>query len=176
MAEEDLQEQIHYLLRRLARITELHSRRLEHHFGLTGPQLLALHVLLRDGEMSSCRLARALQLSPPTVTGILDRLERKGLAERTRNRTDRRAVVLRATDAAAEAVAGAPSLLHARFAERLVALSEYEKASIVNVLRQLAAMMSDEPSSPAALLVEGDPSTSPAPDDSLAHRCEQEPC
>ncbi len=175
MVEDDLQEQILYLLRRLARITELHSRQLEHHYGLTGPQLVALHVLIRHGEMSSGALARALQLSPPTVTGILDRLERKGLAERTRSRVDRRAVVLRATSSAREVVAGAPSLLHARFAERLAALSEYEKASIVNALRQLAAMMSDEPS-PLATLVEGDAHPGSEPEEPLAPYSEPEPC
>lgn len=175
MAEEDLQEQILYLLRRLARITELHSRQLEHHYGLTAPQLLALHILIRNREMTSSGLARALQLSPPTVTGILDRLERKGLAERTRSLTDRRAVVLRATTAAEKVVAGAPSLLHARFAERLAALSEYEKASIVNALRQLAAMMSDEPSPPAALL-EGAAASGSEPEEGLATYGEPEPC
>jgi DNA-binding MarR family transcriptional regulator len=54
-----------------------------------------LDVLDTSGPLSPSALARRAGLHPATMTGILDRLERGGWIVRERDRSDRRAVVVR---------------------------------------------------------------------------------
>ena len=64
-------------LRRIIRAIDLHSRSLIQRFGLTGPQLIILEVLVDRGECSMTELSEAISLSMATVTGILSRLENR---------------------------------------------------------------------------------------------------
>lgn len=66
------------------------SKRMQATLGLTGPQRVALRVLGRGPGVSAGALARTLRLHPSTVTGILQRLERRGLVRRTADPADRR--------------------------------------------------------------------------------------
>lgn len=69
-------------------------------FGLTPPQFMALFTLTRSSRprpMSD--LTTASLQDAPTMTGIVDRLEKVGLVERTRSDSDRRVVLVQATPA-----------------------------------------------------------------------------
>jgi MarR family transcriptional regulator, organic hydroperoxide resistance regulator len=59
---------------------------------LTGPQGMMMGILSHDGEMKISDLSEKLGLSNSTVSGIIDRLEKQGLVERTRSLEDRRVV------------------------------------------------------------------------------------
>ncbi|MCB2291486.1 MarR family transcriptional regulator [Clostridium sp. CS001] len=59
---------------------------------LTGPQGMMMGILSHDGEMKVSDLSEKLGLSNSTVSGIIDRLEKQGLVERTRSIDDRRVV------------------------------------------------------------------------------------
>jgi DNA-binding MarR family transcriptional regulator len=66
--------------------------------------LVHLHVLTvleADGAMAMSRLADALDVSVASATGIVDRMEQRGLVERRREPEDRRVVLVHATDAGA---------------------------------------------------------------------------
>src|SRR5581483_8738432 len=52
------------------------------------------HVLLAAGDMRMRELARRLGLATSTVTRLVDRLEAAGLAERRKERPDRRSVLV----------------------------------------------------------------------------------
>src|SRR5258708_7077060 len=65
--------------------------------GIAPARLSALSVLVFGGAMSLNDLARAEQVRPPTMSRIVDALESEGLARRTVNPQDRRAVVIEAT-------------------------------------------------------------------------------
>ena len=60
-------------------------------------QLSALAVLVFGGERTIAELAAAEQVTSPTMTRIVDGLERAGLATRRPHPDDRRAIVVRAT-------------------------------------------------------------------------------
>jgi MarR family transcriptional regulator, organic hydroperoxide resistance regulator len=64
---------------------------------LTRPQMHALEALVRDGEMSLKALSRYLALAHSTVSGIVDRLEQRGLVHRKPDPADRRGVRLSVT-------------------------------------------------------------------------------
>ena len=62
--------------------------------GVTGPQRLALRIVGRFPGISAGQLAGILHLHPSTLTGILRRLERRGLLTRHRDPRDGRRVAL----------------------------------------------------------------------------------
>jgi DNA-binding MarR family transcriptional regulator len=128
-------------MRQITRAIELHSRRLVDEIGLTGPQLAVLREAVRLGPVPIGELARAVYVSQPTVTGILDRLERRGLVERCRAQQDRRAVHVSATAAGQELLDQAPSLLQDRFRRELRKLEQWEQTQMLALLQRIAGMM-----------------------------------
>jgi DNA-binding MarR family transcriptional regulator len=67
--------------------------------GLSMAQLNILYTLKRCGEMPMSRLAEMLNVSLSNATGLIDRIEERGLVERTRVPEDRRIVMIRVTAA-----------------------------------------------------------------------------
>jgi DNA-binding MarR family transcriptional regulator len=61
--------------------------------------LNVLTVLEMDGALSMSRLADALDVSVASMTGIVDRMEKRGLVERQHDVEDRRVVLVQPTDA-----------------------------------------------------------------------------
>lgn len=63
---------------------------------LKATDLECLDLITRYGPLSPSTLARRAGLHPATMTGILDRLERGGWIDRSRDASDRRGVVVEA--------------------------------------------------------------------------------
>ena len=128
-------------LRRIIRAIDLHSRALVQRFGLTGPQLVVLKALIETSPQSVSSLAAAVNLSQATVTGILDRLERKSMVTRERDSRDKRRVMVSPTSAAEDALAGAPPLLQEHFTEAFENLADWEQTQILSSLQRIVALM-----------------------------------
>lgn len=128
-------------LRRIMRAVDLHSRRLLDDHGLTGPQLATLHEVERRGRVSPASLAAAVHLSRPTVTGILTRLARRGLVERSPAPTDGRSVEIALTELGRQVLIHAPSLLQDRFRAELARLEDWEQLQLLATLKRIASMM-----------------------------------
>src|SRR5438046_6628638 len=62
-------------------------------------------MLERHGEMPMSRLADMLDVSLSNASGVIDRLEERGLVERIRVPDDRRIVLVRSTDAGRQMLA-----------------------------------------------------------------------
>ena len=72
-------------------------------FGMTPAQTHVLRYLRQNGgQMSQRALLDSLKVKPPTVNGILDRMEEKGLVERTVSGQDARQRVVALTPAGLE--------------------------------------------------------------------------
>jgi DNA-binding MarR family transcriptional regulator len=65
--------------------------------GISAPRLSALSVLVFGGPRRIGELADAEQVEPPTMTRLVDALQRAGYVTRSPDPDDRRAVVIRAT-------------------------------------------------------------------------------
>jgi DNA-binding MarR family transcriptional regulator len=102
--------------------------------------LAALLAISREQPITAGGLAQQLHLGQPTVSGILDRLERRAFVQRERGERDRRSVLLRLTPAGQEVLNGAPSLLHG-FCQQLAALEAWERTQILSSLQRVATMM-----------------------------------
>jgi MarR family transcriptional regulator, organic hydroperoxide resistance regulator len=66
------------------------SKRMNRTLGVTGPQRLVIRVVGRLPGMSAGALADVLHLHPSTLTGILQRLQERGLLRRSAEPGDRR--------------------------------------------------------------------------------------
>ena len=85
-------------IRRLVRAVYLDSQKMSKEYGLTGPQSSVLRNLVNDGPVSSADLSRMLYVTPANITGIIDRLEIKGLVERIKKQGDRRVALITLTE------------------------------------------------------------------------------
>ncbi|WP_134553529.1 MarR family winged helix-turn-helix transcriptional regulator, partial [Pseudomonas aeruginosa] len=118
-------------IRRLQQAAEIHSKRLSRYGGLTPLQLLILHVLAVEGELTATQLAKLVSLSQASLSGVLDRLEGRGLLYRRRDEQDRRKSWLHLDPAGHEALAEAPPLLPEYVIERFAALPEWERHGLL---------------------------------------------
>jgi DNA-binding MarR family transcriptional regulator len=73
------------------------SRAMQAKFGVTGPQRLVLRIVGTFPGLSAGDLARTLHVHPSTLTGILQRLEARGLLRRLTDPDDARRVQLEIT-------------------------------------------------------------------------------
>lgn len=137
-----IEERILRLLRRISRAVDVHSRQLSVQQGLTGPQLVCLREL-RGERLTPSDLAKKVSVSQATVTGILDRLEARGLVQRERNPDDKRRVFVWLTERGREAVSVAPQPLQARFARRLGGVPFDEQKRIEQALERIVQMMEE---------------------------------
>lgn len=150
-----LEDEIVSALRRIVRAIDLQSRRMVEECGLTGPQIMVLRDASRLSGSSISALARAVSLGQPTVSGILDRLEGRGLVRRKPSTVDRRSVFVTVTPKGARVLKSAPSLLQDRFRSELSRLGEWERTQILALLQRLAWMMDAEAIDAAPMLETG---------------------
>lgn len=137
----DKHELVLVSLRRVIRATDLHSKRLSKHAGLTGPQLLIMRSIRDLGEVTIGTIASKVCLSQATVTTILDRLELRNLVYRVRSTQDKRRVHAHLTEEGKEILARAPEPLQEEFIQKFQALEEWEQSMIVASLQRVAHMM-----------------------------------
>jgi MarR family 2-MHQ and catechol resistance regulon transcriptional repressor len=65
--------------------------------GLTPPQFGLLRVIAKLGAMPLNRISQEMLVTPPNITGVVDRLEAKHLVRRVANKEDRRATIVELT-------------------------------------------------------------------------------
>jgi DNA-binding MarR family transcriptional regulator len=137
------QFELHILtsLRQIIRAVELHSRKLEHDFQITGPQLSCLLAVRMHGPITVSRLAGKIFLSPGTVVGISDRLEEKNLIRRVRSRKDRRLVEISITERGEEMIGCTPPLMQEALSMALKKMPDTERVGISVALEKLVALM-----------------------------------
>ncbi len=82
---------------RLDHALQSRSKRMASHLGVTGPQRFVLRVLSQRPGLSAGQLAGLLHLHPSTLTGVLRRLEERGLLSRETDAADARRAVLKVT-------------------------------------------------------------------------------
>lgn len=100
---------------------------------LTPHQWFAL-ATLHHGPVHMRKLADLLQVSLTNATGIVDRLERKGLVARERSAQDRRLVMVQLTETAKGLN---QAIIEARFAALVPALTDLPAAERDTLLRAL---------------------------------------
>ncbi|MDN5873759.1 MAG: MarR family transcriptional regulator [Sinobacteraceae bacterium] len=142
-------------VRRITRALALSSRDLARQHDLTATQLLCLRALREHEALSAGALAKALTLSPQTATGLIDRLEARGLVERVRSTSDRRCVLVSLTDAGNSLIEATGPMLQDRFVARFDALEPAHRRSLREALETVVSLLeADELDAAPVLAVE----------------------
>ena len=131
-------------LRRILRKVSQHSRNLSRVAGLTVPQLLCMRAIVDAGtdvEVTASMVSNAVQLSPATVSRILDRLEKRQLILRERRSQDRRKVCLSLTELGRQKVDDLPASLQEQFVARMESLPVKEQSQLLGTLEKIVEMM-----------------------------------
>jgi DNA-binding MarR family transcriptional regulator len=108
----------------------------EHGLGQT--DVLAIGYLVYGRGQTPAELSAKLSVASSTVTEMVDRLERIGLAERMRNPNDRRSIIVVPTEDALKIVHGAFEYLAGAVAEAMYGTTEYEWNIVTEFLRKLS--------------------------------------
>lgn len=113
--------------------------------GLSYPQYRLVRELARapGGELPASQLAAAAELSPPTVTQMLDQLASCGIVERTRSERDRRVVTNRLTDEGRRRLADKDALHMEKWRATFAELDRDELLAGVAVLERLGRLYDD---------------------------------
>lgn len=100
--------------------------------------LIHLNVLMLlrfNGPMTMSRVADTLDVSVASATGIIDRMEKKGVIERRRSDEDRRVVEVHVTDAGEAVFSAMQAERQARMANMLSDVGENDLAALLTGLR-----------------------------------------
>ena len=113
-------------------------------YNITVPQLICLHEIYQHGPISIGALTKIVFLNNSTVTGIVDRLEKRKFVRRIRISKDRRQIHLEITEQGIKFIKKAPKPLQDRFIDRLKALDEEKIALITWSLEMLVDMFGNK--------------------------------
>src|SRR5262245_56469489 len=120
------------------------SKRMQTELGVTGPQRLVLRAIGRVPKSSAGHIARLLSLDPSTLTGILQRLEKKQLVVRMRDREDRRRALFQLTTAGQRLNATRAGTVEAAVGRTTKRAKKQELLGTSRVLELLAEELSSE--------------------------------
>lgn len=109
--------------------------------GISAPRLSALSVLVFAGAMRIGALAHIEQVEPPTMTRLIDGMERDGYVGRRLDPKDRRAVVVQATTKGRRALMKGRAQRVAALAADIRALSPQELAALAAGVEALEQML-----------------------------------
>ena len=112
--------------------------------GITARQATLLWLIRRSPGLSLAELAAEEDISPPALSGHVDRLEAAGLVERIRSGKDRRRVGLRLTESGSELLRRVRARRTTWLAERMGSLTPDELEAIETALPALHRLPGDE--------------------------------
>ncbi|MEO0115780.1 MAG: MarR family transcriptional regulator [candidate division WOR-3 bacterium] len=101
-------------------------------------QVMILQTLLREKTMQMKDLAKYLGLSKANATGLVDRLVKKGLIERTHSVEDRRAVLVKLTPTGTHAATKLAAINRKGLAQMMRRIPEKNLVVFLNTLEMVA--------------------------------------
>ncbi|MBW2172586.1 MAG: MarR family transcriptional regulator [Deltaproteobacteria bacterium] len=137
----DLVKQIIFQIRRLTQAKELYTKELNKKYQVSASQLNSLIALYEQGSLPPSQIARHIMVKSSTVTGIIDRLEQKGLVTRSRTSPDRRVITVELTESGRTLAENAPPPIQQKVVEGLERLPQSEMEKIVLGLNMLTQML-----------------------------------
>lgn len=101
---------------------------------LTPPQMHCVMWLGLEGALPSRLLAERIGCGQPTVTGIVDRLEKSGLVARERGTDDRRVVRVTLTDAGSKLYRALDSAVDEQLQVLMSLLNEKDRTDLLRII------------------------------------------
>lgn len=132
-----LDTSVGFLLNRAARSMKrgLESRLVT--YSLTATQYIVLALLAKKDGLSQSQLGNHLYFDNPTVTGVIDRMERDGLVERRRTSDDRRVINIFLSRKGKDILAQVETVADDLDSEATQVFSPKEKSDLVRMLNTI---------------------------------------
>ncbi len=121
------------------------SKAMAARIGVTSPQRLALRIIHAQPGISSGEVADNLFLDPSTLTGVLQRLESRGLLTRKKDKDDQRRSLLFTTEAGATLLGKAEHTVEAVVREALESEKGKAVRKAVAVLEHITTRLQEAP-------------------------------
>jgi DNA-binding MarR family transcriptional regulator len=139
-------------IRRVFQVLAEHSQSVEHETGLTPSQFKVVKMLEDATDLKVSDLAKRMYLHPATMVGLLDRLEAKGLVQRTRSATDRRVVHICLTDGGRELLKNSPNVSQITLLKGLESLTTPQIEKISKGMEQLVKVLGAQETPPHLIM------------------------
>jgi DNA-binding MarR family transcriptional regulator len=130
-----------YSIRRLMQAGELYTKELNKIYNISSAQLNCLLTLHENGSLSPSQIAKYIMVNSSTMTGIIDRLEQKGLVRRLRISQDRRIITIELTKNGKVLAENAPPPIQWKLMDGLNNISEKDIKQIAHTLIKLTNML-----------------------------------
>jgi len=141
---DDAVTKIERLLRHVAFIIKKRGRDILVDFGITTPQFNALLVLRDNPNITMGDLCEKLFLACSTATDLIDRMEKNGLLERSRDKQDRRVIRLSISEKGRSVISEVIEARRRYVASILEKLTPEEIEQLGNSLDKLHSLMVNE--------------------------------
>tara|TARA_R110001583_G_scaffold48908_3_gene153074 strand:- start:5900 stop:6358 length:459 start_codon:yes stop_codon:yes gene_type:complete len=130
-------------LRKIVRSVNLESKIVEKEQGVSIPQLLCLQFLAeQEGFITNAaKLKEFLNLNASTISGILRRLEKKGLVTKLPKTSDKRVVLISLTTNGMKLIQTTPITFQQKLSEKLQALPPEKLQTIIDGIDLLTNIM-----------------------------------
>ena len=115
--------------------------------GLSLTHFQVLSILDRSGPMPMSHLADHLGVSMPNATGIISRMEERGVVARTHDQADRRVVVVQPTDAGRDFSRELGDVRRTQLTRLINALTPEQQENLLRAVRDVRAAI-DQPDNP----------------------------
>jgi len=130
-------------IRKIVRSINVESKKIQKEHGVSIPQVLCLHYLKNSENYMATQgeIRKFLNLNSSTISGIIDRLEAKGLVARLPRKGDKRVVNISLTSKGDSLLHKIPPLLQMRLSEKLDKLDNQTVIQIFESLELLVNLL-----------------------------------
>ena len=119
----------------------LFSQTVAARLGITSSDLECLDIILLNARVTAGELAAATGLTTGAITGVIDRLEKAGFAQRERDPSDRRKIFVRALPAVEQRIAPLYRSLQQAAAAELAGYTDKQLALLLDFFTRAGRMM-----------------------------------
>ncbi|MEA3470143.1 MAG: MarR family winged helix-turn-helix transcriptional regulator [Thermodesulfobacteriota bacterium] len=130
-----------YMIRKLMQAGYIYTKELIKNYQVSAPQLNCLLALYEKGSLPPSQIARHIMVKSSTVTGVIDRLEYKGLVKRTRNSPDRRIINIEITETGKTLAQNAPPPIQQKIVDGLKRLPPSKLEEVIHNLGLITNML-----------------------------------
>lgn len=134
-----------YLVHEVARLLKRRFEEQARDHGLTLQQWRTLGTISMGGNNSQAALAATMDADPMTMSGILDRLEKRGLIVRAPDPTDSRVKLASITDEGSQLVERARDVGRSVLADALKGVSQDDRDALIRALGCIRENLQAEP-------------------------------
>jgi len=134
-------KEIVYSIRRLMQAGEHYTKELNKIYNVSAAQINCLLTLHENGPLPPSQIAKHVMVNSSTITGIIDRLEKKDLVKRLRISKDRRVITVELTKNGKILAENAPPPIQQKIIDGLNQLSPSEIEQISLTLKRLIDML-----------------------------------